>query len=254
MDTPVLVAEEVGLGRSLLDALHRNGLAVGLAAWVLDDEATEWRLMVAMPDIERSGTADAYRRLIDIAQSLESKFPVARLWLVESRDAGVETLSRFLRSESLEGTQRAGGVQIAARLVREAYIYDPRFVEYERQVVAALQRVLHDSVIRRSSIVLKSPPEGVDFVVGFPEGSLALVAVKGGDRPVPSWSVGELASLAASVPVILVSRAGLTEEAERGIADLMKFIPTRWQDSAEDKALAAAIQRARALSFARREE
>lgn len=242
MDQPILVERELVLGREALDALAQAGFAPDLVAWVLDDDADEWRLLVADRTVADSGPTASYKRAFAAIGETEVQLPLTQLWLVDPDDLGVAGLRRFMEATSEDAVRPGGGVAVAGRSVSEVFIYDLAFVEYERQVVAALQRVLGDAVMRRSTSVFDQPPAGVDFVLGFETGPSAFVCVHGGKRRLPTFALAPMLRYASAMPVLLVLRAGLTHEAEAMLRGARNLLVVRWSGPPDDEALAAAVE------------
>ena len=102
MATPILVGEDVELGREVFEALRKDeALRVRAALWWYDQESREWRYLIATPEYYERGPKAAYLRVRSALKKagLLPRLPLRRVIVTHPADQLVRGLSGFIVTE-----------------------------------------------------------------------------------------------------------------------------------------------------------
>jgi hypothetical protein len=118
----VLVDAKIEAGAELVRSLDRRGFLVSSAFWYLDSETEGWRLILAMPAVDREGAHAVYRKIQAIAKSLPelSLFDIS---VVSPSDSLVRRMNQVIQTGPVVSGIRFTGNTIGGILVDDAYIY-----------------------------------------------------------------------------------------------------------------------------------
>jgi hypothetical protein len=98
---PVLVIEEVMRGQAAMDALRDDPVLKPTAfLWRFDENANEWKFLVATDEVTRSGPRSAYRRIRSILKKkgLLLAMPLRRVVVISPSDNLLRAIKEFHRS------------------------------------------------------------------------------------------------------------------------------------------------------------
>ena len=124
MATAELVDEMIEAGEKLLSALDRSQVKVRSALWFYDENADEWRLILAMPVVEDQGLAKA-QELVSAALkagSVPGLF-LRQIAIVSPSDELVTLLRKAVRAERGVSAIRLSRSAIGNTLIEDALIY-----------------------------------------------------------------------------------------------------------------------------------
>lgn len=120
-----LSQEMIDEGRKLVQRLDDEGMEIGAALWLLDDEAGRWNLVLAAPDIRRSGPLALYRMAARALARLgqPEEIPIERVTIADPQSELIRSIATVpLRGEKLAG-QRVNGTLADRVHIEDAYIY-----------------------------------------------------------------------------------------------------------------------------------
>jgi hypothetical protein len=124
MGQALLVNLDLNTGTEILRILDKAGIKVSVAAWVLLEEYSDWRLLLASRRFNTAGRLEAYGLVNDTLRA--AGFPIENkpsILILPMTDATVRALRRYLRDlKNVEGT-RIGGQQFGNRWVEDGYVY-----------------------------------------------------------------------------------------------------------------------------------
>ena len=119
---------DIEYGRKLWQLLRSNtNFPITGAFWLLEPEASEWRLIIASPKVDALGARDAYRELAEVTRGIPAGFgQLLKIELISPNHPMYQALrSVFGRTASVEGA-RLGGTQVAGTYIDGAYLYEVR--------------------------------------------------------------------------------------------------------------------------------
>lgn len=99
MVAPALVDADVQLGRELYEALGKDPvLAPSAAMWLYDEDAHEWRFLIATADAEKRGPQAAYLRVRNVLKKngLLQRLPFQRFVVVAPSEPVITSMARFV--------------------------------------------------------------------------------------------------------------------------------------------------------------
>lgn len=122
MGAPPLVMSDIEAGKELVKALDGKGIGVRAAFWLWVPEASEWRLELVMPLVDREGPRAGYRVVNKVLASREASLG-ALYWKI-SVAGPRETLPRRLRSAVKTGRRALAELRLTQTIVGGAVIED----------------------------------------------------------------------------------------------------------------------------------
>lgn len=123
-----LYEADLEFGRQLWQALRDNPkFPTSGMFWLLEPDATEWRLVIASPRVDVVGPRDAYRELAEATDSVpEDSDQLLKIELISPKHPMYQALrSVFAKTASVEGA-RLGGTMVAGKYIEGAYLYEVR--------------------------------------------------------------------------------------------------------------------------------
>jgi hypothetical protein len=124
MGQALLVSIDLDTGTEILRILDEASLKVSVALWVLLEEYTDWRLLLASRRLDAAGPLEAHGIVNDALRA--AAFPIENkpsILILPMTDPTVRSLRRiFGKTKSVAG-MRLGGQQIGNRWVEDAYVF-----------------------------------------------------------------------------------------------------------------------------------
>ena len=124
MATAALVDRDLEMGRRILAALAKAGIAVNVAFWAYVPQISEWQLFIATPLVDSKGQRSAYEQVLRALQNqgINGDLPWRRIFLRSPKDRVLRSLREQSRNYTVE-TLRALNLPIGDRFVEDAYVY-----------------------------------------------------------------------------------------------------------------------------------
>ena len=125
MDSTTLVTPDIPVGRRITEALDSAAIPLTASLWFFDPDASEWRLIVASPQVDEIGPLKMYGLIQKVLKKLINQIdlPLRKISAVSPNDP----LIRLLRSAVKTGTGISGirftHNTINGVFVEDAYIY-----------------------------------------------------------------------------------------------------------------------------------
>jgi hypothetical protein len=118
-----LVETDIEAGRQLLNALQESELPVLAMFWLLRDEETSYRLIVASPLVDQKGKRALYLRIAELlsANHLTDHLSLMRVELMRTDEPVVKAIRRFIRIPG--GGARLHNNVIDGVWIPDAYVY-----------------------------------------------------------------------------------------------------------------------------------
>jgi hypothetical protein len=119
-----LVEKWVEAGRRLTEALDNSGLEVVASFWFLDSETDEWRLMIAMPLVDREGPLEAYRAIQKALDSMRQvELSLSDISVVSPNHSLVKLLRRAVTTDRTISGVRFARSRAGDQFIEDSYIY-----------------------------------------------------------------------------------------------------------------------------------
>ena len=125
MATTALVDQSsIDVGRRVIAALVREGIAVTVGLWAFASQSEEWQLTIATPLVDELGPLAAYGKVQKALQKtgLESEFPLRRIFLRSPKDKVLQSLQKESRALERED-YRLVNASIEGSFIEDAYLY-----------------------------------------------------------------------------------------------------------------------------------
>lgn len=122
MVNSTLVETQIRAGADLIGSLDKRGFVVSSAFWYLDNEEQGWRLILAMPAVEREGAHAVYRKIQTTVGSLSS-ISLLDVSVVSPKEPLVQLMNRAIHTGPGITNMRFTGNTISGVLIEDAYIY-----------------------------------------------------------------------------------------------------------------------------------
>jgi hypothetical protein len=125
MDTEILVTFPLQDGKRLIERLEDEGFDIRADYWGYFPEPDEWRLVIAMPDVDKIGPTKIYLQIIPILSSMEPPlhFGLDQIMLVSSNKRTIKALQRAYHVRRGEPGIRLKHSSVIGENVEEAYLY-----------------------------------------------------------------------------------------------------------------------------------
>jgi hypothetical protein len=148
VDSSALVSvEDLDKGARLAEGLIARDFPISAAFWAYAESADTWRLVIATPLLARTSRTQVYGIVQRALAELDLDIPLGRITLVRDDDPSIANLRSLVESE---GSDRLAisfhHGDIAGEWVDVGFAYKTNALDYERQVGAALRRVLPEDV------------------------------------------------------------------------------------------------------------
>jgi hypothetical protein len=116
-----LSREMIEEGRELVQHLDADGMKIGAALWLLDDDTGRWNLVLAAPDIRTAGPLALYRMAAKalVRMGQPDQLPIERVTIADP----MSDLIRSIATAPLRGP-RGLGHQVHATVARRQHVED----------------------------------------------------------------------------------------------------------------------------------
>ena len=114
-----LVEPQIETGRRLIEYLDERGMQPEAAFWLFSSDYDEWRLMLAVKEVDELGPRGAYKRF----QDLETGVSLNDVTLVSPNSDIVKLLRRALHTGKGISAIRLTGNVIDGTYIEDALIY-----------------------------------------------------------------------------------------------------------------------------------
>ena len=126
MGATALVSLDIEKGRAVVRALDEAGLDVRAASWLLVAEVSGWRLVLAMPLVDRKGERAGYQAIQKVLARQPATLDV--LWHQISVVGLKDPLYRLLRRVARTGRRAVADIRFSDHIgddvfVEDGYIY-----------------------------------------------------------------------------------------------------------------------------------
>jgi hypothetical protein len=214
-----LVTRDFDDGARLVQELDRGGFPVSAAFWAYDSTLESWRLIVAAPSEAIESRSKVYGVIQNILLENDLGIALSSISLTRDDDQGV----RNLQAEAMSDVDTVfevplGRAEIGGRSVSNIHVYRTDALRYERELLAALQRVQpSDAVLRRANYLDFLPRVELDFVLDNGR-QIVFVEAKAQSKPLSSKQVQQAQALQSRLDsyfhkptaLIVVSQRGFT--------------------------------------------
>jgi hypothetical protein len=125
MDKPILVDTDLEAGKALLSNLEKGRFKVKAAFWFYLSDSNEWRLIFALPLVDRIGPQAAYEKMQSQLQKLDPKYNLAlqNISIVSPKENLIMLLKKVIpigpKSSGIRFTRNT----INNVFIEDAYIY-----------------------------------------------------------------------------------------------------------------------------------
>jgi hypothetical protein len=117
-----LSPEMIEAGAQLITKLDAMGLPMSAALWLFDDEINEWRLLIASPEREKSGSRSIYEKIQEARRALGDKAAAAPMSLITLVDPNQELIRAF--REGMPTGEGISRLRFTKRVVNRRYVDD----------------------------------------------------------------------------------------------------------------------------------
>ena len=220
MGEATLVRQDAYEGALLVERLDANGFRLTAAFWAHDAGLDAWRLVLAAPRDSAPSPRTTYALIQKAINELDLSLPLDRVTFIPDTAPLVGTLREFAAAASTDVVEvPLAGADIAGASVDTAYAYRVEALLYEKDILAALQRVQPDeAILRRAERVL--PRDGFDFDFVVDNGlRMLLVVAKALPRRLSSKDVRRIvadyqdaAIIYARAALMIISKTGFVAE------------------------------------------
>lgn len=120
-----LVEQDIKAGESLVKALDEARFRTSAALWLYFSEPSEWRIIVASPEVDERGPIRAYTRLQSILAKASLAIPLGDISLVSPRTDVIRRLRRAIRTPRGVSIShiRLRGATVDSVFIEDAHIY-----------------------------------------------------------------------------------------------------------------------------------
>lgn len=125
MDKPTLVKTDLEAGKALLSVLDKSRFSVKAALWFYLSDSNEWRLIFALPLVDRIGPQAAYEKMQSQLQKLDPKYNLAlqNISIVSPKENLIMLLKKVIHTEPESSGIRFTRNTINNVFIEDAYIY-----------------------------------------------------------------------------------------------------------------------------------
>ena len=125
MDKPILVENDLEAGKALLSVLDKSRFSVKAAFWFYLSDSNEWRLIFALPSVDRIGPQAAYEKMQSQLQKLDPTCDLAlqNISIVSPKENLIMLLKKVIHTgPGLHGIRFTRNT-IDNVFIEDAYIY-----------------------------------------------------------------------------------------------------------------------------------
>lgn len=125
MDKPMLVDADLEAGKALLSNLDKSRFSVEAAFWFYLSDSNEWRLIFALPSVDRIGPQAAYEKMQSQLQKLDPKYNLAlqNITIVSPKENLIMLLKKVIHTGPKLSGIRFTRNTINNVFIEDAYIY-----------------------------------------------------------------------------------------------------------------------------------
>ena len=125
MDKPTLVKTDLEAGKALLSVLDKSRFSVNAAFWFYLSDSNEWRLIFALPLVDRIGPQAAYEKMQSQLQKLNPKYNLAlqNISIVSPKENLIMLLKKVIHTGLEPSSIRFTRNTINNVFIEDAYIY-----------------------------------------------------------------------------------------------------------------------------------
>ena len=125
MDKPTLVETDLEAGKALLSVLDKSRFSVKAALWFYLSDSNEWRLIFALPLVDRIGPQAAYEKMQSQLQKLDPKYNLAlqNISIVSPKENLIMLLKKAIHAGPESSGIRFTRNTINNVFIEDAYIY-----------------------------------------------------------------------------------------------------------------------------------
>jgi len=125
MDKPTLVETDLEAGKALLSVLDKSRFSVKAALWFYLSDSNEWRLIFALPSVDRIGPQAAYEKMQSQLQKLDPKYNLTlqNISIVSPKENLIMLLKKAIRTGPGPSGIRFTRNTINNVFIEDAYIY-----------------------------------------------------------------------------------------------------------------------------------
>ena len=125
MDKPILVEADLEAGKALLSNLDKSRFSVKAAFWFYLSDSNEWRLIFALPSVDRIGPQAAYEKMQSQLQKLDPKYNLAlqNISIVSPKENLIMLLKKVIHTGPESSGIRFTRNTINNVFIEDAYIY-----------------------------------------------------------------------------------------------------------------------------------
>lgn len=125
MDKPILVDADLEAGKTLLSNLDKSRFSVEAAFWFYLSDSNEWRLIFALPSVDRIGPQAAYEKMQSQLQKLDPKYNLAlqNISIVSPKENLIMLLKKVIHTGPESSGIRFTRNTINNVFIEDAYIY-----------------------------------------------------------------------------------------------------------------------------------
>ena len=125
MDKPILVDADLKAGKALLSNLYKSRFSVEAAFWFYLSDSNEWRLIFALPSVNRIGPKAAYEKMQSQLQKLDPKYNLSlqNISIVSPKENLIMLLKKVIHIGPKSSGIRFTRNTINNVFIEDAYIY-----------------------------------------------------------------------------------------------------------------------------------
>jgi hypothetical protein len=117
-----LVEEYKQAGRELLERLDRAGIEVKAALWLYLESPEDWRLMLAIPEVDRVGRGPVYSQIIPVLDE-HGQLSINDVTVIGVQDPLIQELAPRIQSRSGLAKTFVRKEYLKSMYIEDAYIY-----------------------------------------------------------------------------------------------------------------------------------
>lgn len=243
----LVTQEDLADGARLIQELDQVDFPVTSAFWAYDPTLERWRFIIAAPSAAIESLVGAYGVIQNAISNNGLGISLDRVTLIPDNDPTLANLQALGKSDAQDVVEvSVGRAEVAGRILDDIHVYRSDALRYERDVIAALQRMQPTNAVLRRNI------RQADAVLDDGE-RLIIVEIKHVTRLLGVREVYQAEGFLHSyertfgrpVAAMIVSRNGFSvsaiEEAQKSHISLVQ-----WTGPEDDQLLERALEDARA--------
>ncbi len=124
MDATALVSFDIEVGKRVIDAMERAGIAPEVALWAVLPQYEDWRLLVASSHLSDNSRTGGYAQINEAMRLADIPFWSAPLvFLRDMRDPFITELRQQFASAGDTYGMRLGGQKFGDQYIEDAFVY-----------------------------------------------------------------------------------------------------------------------------------